>query len=395
MLKKCDFSYGLVIGLIVSIFSYYFPILFVAFFILLISLSNLELKIKNVLGCFFIALFFSEINILKLPSSDALVYIEAIKEIKKVGFFEVFNFQFVSLRSTEFIFNIYIYLVSLLDDSGWLFSFLSIFIIYFNLSLSLVNIIGSKYKERILIIFVLILLFVTFSLSGHLVRQYIAISFLLLGVSYLNASKLRSFTFLMMSIFIHNSLLPFVLFYPIVLWALSKFGWKLVTIISVFVSFIASNFVYFLRPYMEIGFVKDDGTIPIVLLTFDFLAFVVLIVLKSRKKHFVREIGYLYPLFLLVFSVLILTRDVPLLFLRFYFMIDFLRPVVFSILFFSIAPSRYLRLSTTILLSVLSLSVFMIRLDASPWDYGGSSFNLLFFNDVLNYIDRIVSVWFV
>ncbi|TOI26967.1 hypothetical protein CGI63_23415, partial [Vibrio parahaemolyticus] len=216
----------------ISIFLFFYPVFFIFFLIFVVSVINFGSNVKRFLGCILIGAFFSLINLIKIPESDMMIYIEALNEIVKSSFYDVFNFSFVSLRSSEFVFNIYLYILSNIDLTGFLFSFLSVFIIYFNLGLTVFNLSYKKDIDFLVIVFSLFLCFVTFSLSGHLVRQYLAVSFILLGVSYIAVNKNRAYILSLASMFIHNSLIPFVLFYPLIYAGTVKYGWKLMTFLS-------------------------------------------------------------------------------------------------------------------------------------------------------------------
>ncbi|ENJ2787445.1 EpsG family protein [Vibrio parahaemolyticus] len=378
----------------ISIFLFFYPVFFIFFLIFVVSVINFGSNVKRFLGCILIGAFFSLINLIKIPESDMMIYIEALNEIVKSSFYDVFNFSFVSLRSSEFVFNIYLYILSNIDLTGFLFSFLSVFIIYFNLGLTVFNLSYKKDIDFLVIVFSLFLCFVTFSLSGHLVRQYLAVSFILLGVSYIAVNKNRAYILSLASMFIHNSLIPFVLFYPLIYAGTVKYGWKLMTFLSLSFSFVASSFVFLIKPYMEIGFVKDDGSIPIVLIVFDASVFFLFsFFVMNKKECFYVNALKIFPLFIMTASVLIITKDVPLLFLRFYFLVDFLRPVALALLFFSIIPKSGFRYSSLIFINIMSFSIFILRLDSSPWDYGFDGMSLLFFSNVSNFIDRVLYVW--
>ncbi|MHB9954120.1 hypothetical protein [Vibrio campbellii] len=378
---------------LLSVFLFFYPVFFILLLIFVVSIINVDSNLKRFLGCFLIGAFFSIINLIKIPESDMLIYIEALNEIFKISFYDVFNFSFVSLRSSEFVFNIYLYILSNIDLTGFLFSLLSVFIIYFNLGLTVFNLSYKKDIDFLVIVFSFFLCFVTFSLSGHLVRQYLAVSFILLGVSYIAVNKNRACLFSSLSMFIHNSLIPFVLFYPLIYAGTVRYGWKIVTFLSLLFSFVASSFVFLIKPYMEIGFVKDDGAIPIVLIIFDASVFFLFSFFVMKKECFYVNAVKIFPLFIMTASVLIITKDVPLLFLRFYFLVDFLRPVALVLLFFSIMPKSVFRYSSLMFIIIISFSIFILRLDSSPWDYGFDGMSLLFFSNVSNFIDRVFYVW--
>ncbi|WP_175546867.1 EpsG family protein [Vibrio vulnificus] len=354
---------------------------------------NFSDKLLKFFFCTIPPLFFAAINALKLPASDLLVYINAIEVIDGLNVLEVFSFKYVSLRSTEFIFNIYIWIISNFDKTGWLFSFLSVYVIYLNVSIALCNVFSVKKKELLYLFLGMMLFSLTFTLVGHLVRQYLAGSVFLLGLSYLNKRDRLGVCFIVLSSLIHNSLVAFVLTLPFAKLILSKESWLRYTILIFILSFIISAFSHVLMPYMEIGFVKDDGNIPLVLIIFDCFLFILFAWLRVKNDKVTVSTEYIYIFSVILVSCLIFSKDITLVFFRFYFLVDFIRPFIIASLTFILVRGGLVGIYVFLNLC-LSMFIFAVRFDSSPWDYGSDAFSLLFNNNFIDVVNRYSDVWF-
>ncbi|GHY51467.1 hypothetical protein VCSRO70_3178 [Vibrio cholerae] len=381
------------IGLLFSLGMVLYPLLMLLLMLLTVPLMNFSDKLLKLFFCTIPPLFFAAINTLKFPASDLLVYINAIEVIDSLNILEVFSFKYVSLRSTEFIFNIYIWIISIFDKTGWLFSFLSVYIVYLNVSIALCNIFSVRKKELLYLFLGMLLFSLTFTLVGHLVRQYLAGSVFLLGLSYLNKRDRLGVFFIVLSSLIHNSLAAFVLTLPFAKLLLSKEAWLRYTILIFIFSYIISSFSHVLMPYMEIGFVKDDGDIPLVLIIFDCFLFILFAWLRIKNNKVVISTEYIYIFAVILVSCLIVSKDIMLVFFRFYFLVDFIRPFVIASLTVVLVRSGLVGIYIFLTLC-LSMFIFAIRFDSSPWDYGGDAFSLLFNNDFIDVVNRYSDVWF-
>ncbi|WP_420841371.1 EpsG family protein [Enterovibrio baiacu] len=335
-----------------------------------------------------VPVYFAAINAMKLPESDLLVYVEAISVIADKNFFEVLTFKYVSLRSTEFLFNYYIWFISLVDNSGWLFSFLSTYIIYFNVSLALCNIFTVKKKELLYLIMAMLLFSITFSLVGHLVRQYFAASFLLLGLSYLDSRRKLGVMLALSSVFLHNSMFLFILTFPFAKHLLSSRHWIKYTIALLLIAYILGSASSYLKPYMEIAFMIDDGSIPLSLVIFDLSLFCFLVLFKFKNKHIENRVFNIYCFSVLLLCCLLVSRDISLLFFRFYFLADLLRPFVILSLSLIISNRGMVKPLLVYIILILSILVFIARFHSTPWDYGLDPFSILFDSTVMDLINR-------
>lgn len=370
----------------------YFPFLVFLIIPFIISFLRLNEVLLKAAFCTFVPIFFASISAMKFPESDLLVYVEAISIISNKGFLDVLSFKYVSLRSTEFIFNYYIWLISFIDESGWLFSFLSTYIIYLNVSLSLCNIFTVKKNETLYLIVAMLLFSITFSLVGHLVRQYLAASFLLLGISYLDSRKKLGVSLLVSSIFIHSSMFLFVLAFPFVRTLLSTRLWAIYTFLLLFLAAIIGLFSSYLMPYMEVAFAINDGSIPIPLIFFDVSLFSLFFYFKIKSFCIDKRIVNIYCLSVLLICCLLVSREISLLFFRFYFIADFIRPFLIIFLSTAILNKNILKSLFIYVALIFSFLIFIIRFESNPWDYGVGAFSFLFDSTILDILDRYVDM---
>jgi hypothetical protein len=368
------------------------PIAILMVFILLMF-SRMPYCTKRILFSFFMPCFFGILSIQKMPSSDLSAYIEAIKLISDLDFLSVLNFHFLSLRPSEFIFNYYIYLIAQIDKSGFLFLFLSTFIIYllFIRTLLILDIDRENRKNFFLIIIAILFISMTFTLVGHLIRQYLACAVLFYGLALLQLGKNKvGWGVVLSSLFIHNSMAPFVIFLPIILWGLKSRSILTVLILTTLVAIYVNTKIDYIKPFIEIGFIKNDGAIPLVLVVFDLLLFSIYFWLKYKTIHKLKP-DIVLAFSLLQLSALLSIHSVNLLFLRYYFINDFLRGYFILYIITRLVPNKNFNFISLCLL-IFGVGVFILRTSFSPWDYGLEGYsiiNLPLFHMIL----RIIDVW--
>jgi len=297
------------------------PAAFLVLFIILMF-TRMPYSTKKIFFSVFVPGFFGILSIQKMPSSDLSAYIAAIRLISDLDFISVLSFHFLSLRPSEFIFNYYIYFIGQIDESGFLFLFSSTFIIYylFIRSLLMLNSEIESRKNIFLILFSILFISMTFTLVGHLIRQYLACAVLFYGLSRLQLyNNKTSWLVILSSLFIHNSMAPFVILLPIILWVLKSRNILTILILSISAAIFISTKIDFLKPFIEIGFTKNDGAIPFALVFFDLILFLIFFWVKVRASYKMK------PDIILAFSLLQLSAlwSSPVLIL-FFFCIIFL-----------------------------------------------------------------------
>ncbi|MCW8864953.1 MAG: EpsG family protein [Colwellia sp.] len=361
--------------------------------LILVSFSNMTYGVKKLLFNLLFPALLAILSIQKMPTSDLSAYIEGIHLISGLDFFSVLSFHFLSLRPSEFLFNYYIFFIAQVDKSGLLFLFLSTFSIYFlfiRALLILFSLIDNR-KNIFLIILSVLFFSVTFTLVGHLIRQYLACAVLFYGLALLQSKENKSgWALILSSVFIHNSMAPFVVSLPIMLWVLKGRNILTTLIATIIIAIFISTKVDYIKPFMEIGFIKDDGSIPLALVALDIILFTVAFFIKYNEARKDR-LDIILAFSLLQLGALISLHNVNLLFLRYYFINDFIRGYFILYIIMKLFSYKSFNLISFCLL-ILSVSVFILRTSFSPWDYGldgGSLITLPFFH----IIERVVDVW--
>jgi len=346
---------------------------------------------------FLLAIF----NVSKAPESDLLNYIDFFYYVEKQDFLSLFNSAYLSIRPTEFVFTIYVWFLTVCFDSALYFTLMSTALIYglvfygvyvlINHHTLLNHVSQHKVRERLLIIisfFFIAFAFITFSLSGHLIRQYLALAVFFLGLCYQSTSRPKvGSLFFLMAIFVHNSVIVLVALYYSAL-VTSKLikrlrGSSQVALVLSFILLIELLLILSLKSYAEsqfpIAFLLNDGSIPLSLVIIDVVLFcsflAVLYVGKNRMLYLSSLI-----IFILMYTVfLAATYDIALISLRYYFLMDFLRCFLFVFIVFLIRPYiiKKVVMIFSVGLVVLPLLIFGARYEKSPWVYYHSASDLI------------------
>lgn len=342
-------------------------------FLLMVFCS--KLKHGEYLFVIVISLIFSLVNKEKLIVSDLYNYKEYFDLIKSGVITIDFSNTYISVKPTEVMFYIYnLTLGHFFDFKGYM--FVTSFIIYGVIGYSAIELmryISDSLELQVnnvvkiyLILFFAMFVAITFSQTLHLVRQYLALSFLFLGISLLiRDNKLTGCISLIFSILTHNSMvLPLIILGVAIFTFRSKY--HKISLVSVgFVFIISKVFMYYISlryPYFND---MDNGSIPLSLILIDFILatvfFFVFYVYKVEKT-----IAYYICLFYLLFLFSVSSNEFV--FLRFYFAMDFIRVIMFSYILYYLSLGRFDNF--LIFGFVLFPIVFILRLHFNPWFYG-------------------------
>lgn len=370
----------------------FFPILTPLFMTLVFISLNYDLKSKVFMTLLFSSCFFSIISLLKLPESDLVVYIEAISEISKYSFFDVLDFNYVSLRDTELLFNYYLWFLSTFDSAGLIFKFTSSMIIYSIVGYCLVHNTWNHQKFSLLLVVSMLLFSLTFSLTGHLIRQYIAASFLLLAITLNDPKNKYSYVLFLIPPLIHISMLPFCILLPLMMIFRRSLDDMKLLYLTVFFSLLVLTSINIYGFNFVSGVNKNDGSIPLFLIFFDLVLFLMFLFRKNKVDYSCRENKLLYYFSLVLLGCLISTSSMTLVFFRYYFMMDFLRGFFllwiiysFSFEFKSFSFVKFIAL-------IFSFLFFLYRLNISNWKYGGTAIDILFNQNLTSLIERVSNV---
>jgi hypothetical protein len=356
----------------------------------LTSLSILYIYKKNylyqVICLFFLSLFLGLINSLKVPESDLINYISSFEVIAEFNFME-----YIIISNKEFGFFTLNYILYYLTDGNFaiymiIFTSLSYFILFFSL-LKMHRALKLEAVSLLLSIGVAFLFPVLFSLSAHLMRQFLAASLVCLFlVEYIFYDKKKYFI-IMASLLIHTS----TFFFLIIFTPLFKRNASLIKILKI--SFVSLIFVSIITSYTEVFLSIFDG-IPVLSYLFhratyidndgqfDYLGFMnytllgfnvlisYLLYLKmgNEQNAFSLKRLFFVNLFLLLFIIINFNNTE--IALRFSFFGFFLLP--FSMYFlnsFFKKTYKYLNLTITLFILCFFTLIFIYKLNYGIWTY--------------------------
>jgi len=334
------------------------------------------------------------------------------------GISDALSFSALSIRATEFAYNIYAYSVSVLTGgSKLIFVLVSSSLIY--LFVMLANSLAFSDGARVLIgglsnqtridsrsrfryafltsVLLAAFVCVTFSVSGHLIRQYLAGSISTLGFALLIFDKKKPIAgsvLLGMAPFIHNSaiVLAAAYIFVYVFRDSARVRWCLLLLSVIPAMYgvgIVSEYAFAIN---EIVLSMDEGNIHPAIVGADILLLALALATATKTKVSGAPTRFSLVLWAICFFALFLifVSSVPFYFLRFYFYVEFLRILVVGFL-----CGRYARLigpKLGLLLSGISLLYFSLRLNASPWEYVAKMPDVLFV-DVLSLAERVDRVY--
>lgn len=369
----------------------------ILFFSKSIELNYKKMRFWGVVVCSAI----SFLNLLKIPESDAISYINYIDYLSGLKLNALFDISYKSIKTVEFIFNIYSWVIAQVDSTGLLFNYISVFVIYYLLFLTSINMMERIGIRGSFIALIMLTLFfgLTLSLSGHLIRNYLAMAVLVyivsLSVSDSFVFNYRYFILLTVPGFIHVSLLVFPILITFICYFQSRFkNIVLVFFLSLSIGFISSLMISVLLELVNGGVSEFDSKIPVLMIVFDSFQCFLFIALIRKNAHLERAINVFTSLICSLVFILALTSSTNLIFYRYYFVFDFLRGIIALIL-----VSRYLNLNSLIgfvvnmLIVVFSILFFCVRVSSSGWDYGSDSLFVLFETPLLGMLERIILIW--
>lgn len=273
------------------------------------------------------------------------------------------------LYNIEIGFVFFVYLLGFLGVSTSLVFFVSALLIYINLFFAL-----KKVKVNVVLYFSAFFSYCAFFLwSFNILRQMIAVSFVILAVGFLlNSSKRKFILFIILATLFHYSAIVGLLFYFIYHYLdfFFKFRLWLVFFICAISKFILLAVVSYYPRYASYGVGDTANSIGIFLFSFYLFIFLLLGVAGKYVKKKVVE----YELFVSAFSIYI---GLQLAFIingistygTTRLLIYFLWPSVFIIGIFLINLKESIRYILNCLLFLLFTFYFLYSLNSSGYDY--------------------------
>lgn len=320
------------------------------------------------------SVFFSFLNFHRNIDSDLYNYYLFFEETRNRDFASFLSDTFISIRPSEIIFifytkllssmisfRLYVFITTFLIYSFSLFAIHRLMLLWFRIKLN-VDLLHSYFLFYFLIVlnFSIFLSF-TFSLTGHLVRQYLAMSIVFYAIVLHVDNKKSAIFFILISCLIHNSVLLISLLY-FVSYYLSIRAKKIDAFLKYIIFFVFINlFVrYYLYNYFSLYLTMDNGIIPYYLILLD--GSLLVIYFLSCYSLASELVGlYFFPLVYYIFLISFI--DVDFIFLRYYFYMDFIRVVIIFYLVY-----RYVKISFVPLFSFISflfVVLFYFRFESS------------------------------
>lgn len=219
---------------------------------------------------------------------------------------------------------------------------------------------------------------ITFTLVLHLVRQELAASIVILGLSFLANGKIaRATLFAILAILTHQTavVLVVILYGPLfIMRFLSGKISKFAAIIGLTIVVAAIGYVVSGGEMSTIG-QKDDGSISTVILAFDAAIFCALIAVRLAIGGNNIYLNSILISFVMFYVMMASMSSMPLAVLRLYFYVDFIRAFSILIIAVYLTPRRLpsaLNNMISFLLLASSLVYTNARIDRAPFDFGGS-----------------------
>jgi hypothetical protein len=310
------------------------------------------------------------INSTKVPVSDLAYFYEAFDDLYEKGLT-----SFLEEKRGDIFFYAGSYIMSkIVFGNNNLILLLWTFIIYFNCFLSLFEFVKNDKKQCkcLLIACVYITIFwgVSFTMAGHLLRQFVSMSFILLSLAMFNNGSKKYIIYLILGCLSHFSVIVFVLFF-----ILSKIKIPILIIIFpviLFASFVLgeSNTLPMLVDYFPEGLIKikaivyqtkNDGEHS----SFYLIIFSLISIFFTIKAVIEKDRYYFWLVYVSYCALLLFFRNNDLLFLRYSYCYKF-----FSILIlYKILCIKYFRVLFSLLLVIYTPFYFFKGIMYCPWQY--------------------------
>ena len=330
-----------------------------------------------------LAVYLGLINITKIPESDLINYYERFLMVKEYDFF-----SYILIMGKEPFFSIYNYLLYYLTNgNAQILILLSTAISYwFVLNAIFIYYKVLKANDSILMFAIVITVFFPqlFSLSAHLIRQFMAASILLYAYVQKFVLQKKVWYYLLTAAFIHSTALLFI---PLIYFKPLRIIFKLHTIliialilvvVSFGLPFISSVILHlFGRNIITYVFSRvtnaDHPLEPLSLLSFLVLGISVFIVLVLQYSSTGKKLTNNFPglvqlsnIFLFYAFFILANIKTPEISVRFFFYTYFFFPLLVPLFF------TFIKNNTQILrasFSFIMILFFIYRLEYGTWQY--------------------------
>lgn len=287
-----------------------------------------------------------------------------------------------SVRTSEFIFKYYNYVLSSFGADFYFFHSFSISIIYicvFLLSLEISKTLrhrnnkndSSVYQDKIFAILWTFLIAISFTLTSQVLKQYLSMMFFSLAlIFFLKNKKIFFLSFLLLSIFTHNASIVLIPLFIFSYFLKNYFKSNMFKLLLILVSLALG--LLFLGIIDALGLSSifmyggmEDSNLGITVLLDALLIFLVFFILPQKDTN---EIQTLKAFIFTFICFLIFARDIPIILLRVYFYMDIFR-IFFGIYIYQ-SFKKNDRSIILICLALIGPIYWNLKLFSSGWDYG-------------------------
>lgn len=325
------------------------------------------------------------LNSLKWPESDLADYYRYLDEAAQVGLWDLLSEEqaFLSIRITEPLFRAWMWLVANASPAprvlfawlGGLFTYACALALCRLSARSDANA-PADLSATAWATAASLMIGVTLSLTGHLVRQYLAGGLFFVGLfGFAYRGGARWLLLCAAACAVHNAVL--LLAGPLVVaLLLQRRPGTLAVVLVAVVAASLGGFIPLLGDLAEAtSFLKDDGEIGIVLPLLDLtvLAAATLVWRHSapQTRPAVRGTMLLLAFGLLFAVALFCLREIPLLFFRSYFFLEFLRvPLLAFIITAVLRRAGTAAPAAALFTLVLAAALCWLRVQGTDWEYG-------------------------
>ncbi len=379
-------AFSITISLLAFLTIIFTPIPAVLITALIISIRHpSHYKILPVL----LTILFIVLNLAKEPSGDYIWYSQHYIWLANGSLSEYFNSNLygVSAKVTEPVYYIYTKILSLLSSGNLIiYVIATTTIIYALYSIAIVRL-SYKFdldeQSRATYLIAGLTLCITFTLTNHLIRQYIASAIFILFAYYAYENKWRKTLLAALAATLtHNTIIipiALIMVATIISRQTSRKSNFFIAPLSILASGFIGNWLIKLLSSEHDILSLNDGSISIITLFFDVFCFIGLLVsyqllrttdsISTNQKSTLESIILFYFLYI---AFLIGIFESPLLLLRYYFYIEPVRVLAFLSIAKSIscAPRSIIRPLALMVILALGLAHTGMRIETSPFNYG-------------------------
>ncbi|ATY34294.1 EpsG family protein [Sphingomonas psychrotolerans] len=319
-------------------------------------------------------------TLFKRPEGDEYYYLLYIDRVRGYGAGWLTQDSIFSVRDTEPLFKLFVFVVSKLEYGKLIFIVVLIGVVYYLATRSLVAVAKILNANAVPLLLVTFLISINVFGAAQLMRQYLAMSIACVSIVFIFQGRDRwAVIVVLLSATVHNAnaiiLLP-------VLAALAIERWPRLTLLGLAAVTLLGYFYLSRTQILIVGgatdaerwlaaFAKDDGSIPIWLIALDGAMLVMLTFLwataRGTDPYLQRFIGFALGLA----GAVIIVSSQSLLFLRTYVAIEFFRPFMLLMLLRQLRLERDALVGTV--LALLAVGYFVYRLNNVVFDYGGTT----------------------